>query len=167
VPENKKLERIVEFTPAFDKRDPNPRKNYGIYGVELRFVVKGGAGAVQFLIFTNWHLPKVRESMVNRKYHHATDLEVLFSPVPVGVSYHSKFPRYPDQEISTKECEYCGGQPCYFDGSSLNAEKVFSLLVEKGDEAVWEFLEEYYNEKVRPTPIDLYLESIGEDNKEV
>lgn len=167
MPENKKLERIVEFTPAFDKRDPDPKKNYGVHGVDLRFVVKGDAGAVQFLIFTNWYLPHVHESIVNRKYHHATDLDNLFSPVPAGISYHSKLPRDPEQEPSTEACEYCDGQPCYFDGSILNAEKVFSLLVEKGDEAVWEFLEEYYNDRVRPTPMDIYLQSIGEDNKEV
>jgi len=34
--------------------------------------------------------------------------------------------------------------PCYYDGSSLGAQKVFDILVEKGDEGVWEYMEKYY-----------------------
>jgi hypothetical protein len=90
-------------------------------------------------------------------------MEVLFSPTLADLGYHAKFPREPGQEPTSKECKYCDGEPCYYDGSGLNAQKVFDLLVEKGDEAVWKFLENYYNERVRPTPADIYLESIGEE----
>jgi hypothetical protein len=87
MPENKKLERIIEFTPAFDKRDPNPKKNYGVHGVELRFVVKGEAGAVQFLIFTNWHLPHVQKAMVNRAFRTHTDIVVTLYKVSAWALY--------------------------------------------------------------------------------
>jgi len=50
------LERIIQFTPAYDKRP-----KYGIHGVNLRFLLKGPKGAIQFLLFTNWMTPKVRE----------------------------------------------------------------------------------------------------------
>jgi len=36
-----KLERIVDFSPAFDKRHKDPKKNYGIGAVLIRFVLKG------------------------------------------------------------------------------------------------------------------------------
>ena len=32
------MEKITEFCPAYDKRDPNPKKSCGIHGVELRMV---------------------------------------------------------------------------------------------------------------------------------
>ena len=54
------LKRIVKFAPAYDKRNPDPSKNYGVHGVELRMVLKGKEGAVQFLLFTNWMLPRVQ-----------------------------------------------------------------------------------------------------------
>lgn len=58
------LERITVFDPAFDKRDPDPKKNYGIHGVELRMVLKGPEGAVQFIVFTGWMLPKVQRELI-------------------------------------------------------------------------------------------------------
>src|SRR5690554_1678397 len=53
------LEQLVTFEPAWDKRDPNPAKNYGVHGVELRMVLKGEKGAVQFVLYTGWQLPHV------------------------------------------------------------------------------------------------------------
>lgn len=43
-------------------------------------------------------------------------------------------------------CEYLNGKPCYYDGSSLNAEKYMDILISQGDEALWEALEKYYCE---------------------
>ena len=43
------FEKIVHAEPAFDKRNGDPKKNYGIHGVNLRFVLKSKLGAVQFL----------------------------------------------------------------------------------------------------------------------
>ena len=40
------MERIIKFHQAYDKRHPNPSKNYGIHGVDLVFVLKGELGAV-------------------------------------------------------------------------------------------------------------------------
>lgn len=42
-------ERIVEFTPAFDKRSSDPSKDYGIHGVDMRMVLKGENAATQFV----------------------------------------------------------------------------------------------------------------------
>ena len=39
------VERITKIYPAWDRRDPNPSKNYGIHGAELRMVLKGELGA--------------------------------------------------------------------------------------------------------------------------
>ena len=42
-------------------------------------------------------------------------------------------------------CEVIGG-PCYYDGSSLNAERLIQPFLEGGSDAVWRELEEYYHE---------------------
>lgn len=130
-----KLERIIIFEPAYDKRDPNPSKNYGVHGVNIRMVLKGKKGAVQFLLYTSWMLPEIRKEFPQKE------------PMPVDFGYHSPKPMYEDQGITSESCEYLDGQPCYYDGSSLYSETVFDRLCREGDTAVWEELEIYYNEK--------------------
>jgi len=139
-----KLERIVKFYPAFDKRDPDPAKNYGIHGVELLMAVKGPKGVVQFKLYTNWQLPHIQEEMLNKPVRDRTTAMWRFLPMPTDLGYHSYVPHYEDQSCITDACELLDGKPCYYDGSGLNAEPVFKLLVEKGDEAVWRKLERYY-----------------------
>ena len=43
-----KLEKKINFTPAFDRRDPDPKKDYGIHGVDMRCYLTGPEGVVQF-----------------------------------------------------------------------------------------------------------------------
>jgi hypothetical protein len=43
------------------------------------------------------------------------------------------------------ECELMEQGHCYYDGSSLAAEKVMQILAEEGDEAVWKRMEEYWD----------------------
>jgi hypothetical protein len=45
---------------GYDKRDPNPSKNYGIHGVEMKWFVIGDKGAVQFVLSTSWYPSNVR-----------------------------------------------------------------------------------------------------------
>lgn len=129
------LKRLFEVSPAFDER----KNGYGIHGVEMRWVVVGEEGAVQFLLYTNWHLKHVRESFEK----HGDIPFGLAQPLPADLGYHSRRPRYPAQKIQSENCEYLKG-PCYYDGSGLQARVVFELLVAKGGEALWKFLENRY-----------------------
>ena len=130
------MERIVELTPAYDKRDPNPGKNYDVHGVNLRMVLKGKRGAVHFLLYTDWHLPSVRDWLEAKGYHN--------DPLPADVGYHSPVPMYEGQEPISEACEYLDGKPCYYDGSGLAAEDMFDTLTREGDAGVWRELEAYY-----------------------
>jgi hypothetical protein len=180
------MERIVEMLPAWDKRDADSSKNYGIHGVELRMVLKGEEGAVQFVLYTNWHLPHVTDSLLQglgenvqylpgfklkvrgnltdeqvdsitnqtfkqlqntaRVNLHALrmDVKTRFSPMPADLGYHSPIPHYEGQIVVDEHCKYLDGRPCYYDGSGLNALRVYNILLEKGSEGVWKELEEYY-----------------------
>jgi hypothetical protein len=129
--------------PAFDKRSADPKKNYGIHGVEMRMVLKGPLGATQFLLFTNWQLPHITKEHMARWAGDPSMSKTLFLPMPADKGYHWSTPRYEDQKPMT--CDLLPGGQCYYDGSSLNAEQTFDRLLREGDEGVWKDLEEYYH----------------------
>lgn len=135
-------EQRIEFSPAFDKRDSDPKKNYGIHGVTLTFYLIGEEGAVQFVVYTNWHLPHV-EKEFDAKPMESYDPCLLYKPMAADLGYHSKRPIYDGQEPMTDECHLLGGK-CYYDGSSLNADPVFDRLRSEGSVGVWSALEEFY-----------------------
>lgn len=130
------MERIVKFLPAWDKRSNDPSKDYGVHGVDLRMYLKGELGAVQFVLYTGWHLPHVQEEWNSRNYHP--------KPLPADIGYHSPKPMYEGQEICSDSCELLDGKPCYYDGSGLMAEEVFKILLTEGSDGVWKNLEERY-----------------------
>ena len=137
----KKFKRIIKFTPAFDKRNPDPKKNYGIHGVNLGFYLKGDKGVIQFIIYTNWQLKHVQEEFdekTDREFPH-----LFCHPLPANIGYHSPVPKYENQTILTEECEWTGGK-CYYDESGLNAEPIYWKLVGEGEEVMWKELERYY-----------------------
>lgn len=144
------LEQIVQFEPAWDKRSDDPKKNYGIHGVELRMVLKGNKGATQFVLYTGWLLPStlgLPDDGTDLELYQYTDRlherHSKYYPSPTDLGYHAKEPQYEDQYVRT-DCEYTGGI-CYYDGSSLNAYYPFRELLTKGSDGVWAFLEMYYN----------------------
>jgi hypothetical protein len=143
VENGEKFEKITTITPAFDRRDPNPNKNYGIHGCELRMVLKGELGATQFLVFTNWQLPHVTEEFLNKNYTRKIELKCAFLPTPADVGHHSPKPFY-EEQTKRDDCPYLDGNPCYYDGSGLRAEEWYDILVEYGSDKIWEMLEEEY-----------------------
>jgi len=138
-----KLERIVKFDAAFDKRHADPKKNYGVHGVEIRFVVKGPAGATQFVVFTNWQLPHVRKEQEARPEADPQFRHLFCRPMAADLGYHSPKPIYQGQK-AMPNCQYLGGKECYYDGSGLRARDAFRRLLEQGEEGVWEALESEY-----------------------
>lgn len=133
-----KFEQSIEFLPAFDKRSDDPKTNYGINGVEMRWYLRGPDGIIQFVVYTNWQLPHVRDEQPEIQHR------CLTRPLPADYGYHARVPQYEGQ--SAMECRLLGGQ-CYYDGSSLYADTIFDLLVTKGHEAVWEKMRESYMER--------------------
>jgi hypothetical protein len=143
------FERIIEFEPAWDKRSDEPGKDYGIHGMEARFVLKKDNKAVQFVVYTNWHLPHVEEYL---EQHHIMGFCPL-KPMAADLGYHSPTPTYENQQSLTDNCKYTGGV-CYYDGSGLQAKKVFAKFVAEGLDALWEELEAHYNRVFEESPLD-------------
>ena len=73
-------------------------------------------------------------------------IDLFFLPMPADLGYHSYEPRYEWQDPITDSCEYLNGKPCYYDGSGLNAERIYEVLLERGSDGVWQELESFYNE---------------------
>lgn len=117
-------ERIVEFSPRG--------------GLELRMVLKGERGTVQFCVSTGWAAP-------------GSGMPTI-SPLPTDLGYHSPVPRYVGQDMIDDSCPWLDWRPCYYDGSSLAALPVFDLLLTGGSDAVWTRLDEYYDEVFGPEP---------------
>jgi len=144
------MERIVEFNPAFDKRK-DPKGNYGIHGGNMRMLLKGDKGVVQFLLYTNWHLPHVSDELDNKILMDGRQGKLseysfsIFHPLPADLGYHSSVPQYEGQSIASDSCEYLDGKPCYYDGSGLGAERIYEVLLKEGSDGVWRELEDYYN----------------------
>ena len=123
------FERIVEMEPAFDKRHPDPNKNYGIHGMGLRFVLKGEKGATNFTVYTNWHLPHVADELWSRP-----EPRFLLEPMGADIGYHDTKPHYDGQD--TMDCTYVEGGKCYYDGSSLSASEFMPEFLAGGSDAV-------------------------------
>lgn len=134
------FEKIIEISPAYDKRDADPKKNYGIHGMELRFVLKGELGAVQFVFYTAIHLPHVAEELWRNNQHRDWN---PFKATGFDIGYHSKVPQFDGHDKVRDDCPYTDG-PCYYDGSSLQADEFAPTFIANGADAVWEMLEERY-----------------------
>lgn len=184
------FKRLIEFNPAFDKQHPDPKKNYGIHCVTMRFVLIGEKGAIQFVLYTGWYLPHNQEKILqdHLKDRHYDYPFCMLKPMPADWGCHAREPQYEGQEpIGATEvkidsaaaeearqnpesdpakrleqfgkawksrktdtfrpCEYLGGAPCYYDGSGLYAEEIFNEFVEKGEDWLWERMEESYRER--------------------
>ena len=105
-------------------------------------MLTGKEGAVQFVIYTNWHLPHVQKRFDELPLN---DFPYMFhKPMPSDLGYHSYKPLFEGQTIITEKCPYLNNQPCYYDGSTLEAEKVFDILCKEGSNGVWNELKSFY-----------------------
>lgn len=145
------IERRVHIRPAYDCIRVQPcvhgnercssgdrGGNHGIHNAELQMTVRGPDAEITLLIGTGWFLP-------------VTPNKDLGTTYPAGhcVVFHTARPRYEGQPSWDKpnpaaHCKDWGR--CYSDAGYLMAEEPARLLVEKGCDAVWEWLENQYNE---------------------
>ena len=130
------FEHIISFKPGFicerflaDRNDPH---NHGKSSADVLFLVRNEHGAVQFSLMTGWYLDWKSDNDLNR-------------PMPSDLGYHSLKPRYEDQN-PMGECIWLNNATCYYDGSTLNAEEPFDILLSKGESALWAFLEQYHRD---------------------
>lgn len=153
------MKKQVLFRQGYDKRN----EGQGVHGLEIMFVLKNHRGAVTFLVFTNW-IPKISTNDIGNDaykwYEHFYGKThgnmfvtlminpllppILRSPMPADVGFHSPKPMHEDHDAIEQECPFIDGKPCYYDGSGLNAIRMFEVLMKEGDEGIWRELEDYH-----------------------
>ena len=132
--------RHIAVEPAWDKRSTDPKTNYGISAVTMRFHIEGPLGAVSFSMCTGMHLPAVDKELREK----TTAGWNPFAPMGMDVSYHAHT-RAKDYENKQESCNFIEGT-CYSDGSGLMADEVLQLMLAGGEDAVWKKLEELYTD---------------------
>jgi hypothetical protein len=146
------LQRELIVYPAYDRRS----EGYGQHCVDMLWLVKGELGVIQFRLFTGWSAAVIGKPDLDWSDLHATlprmyeTTEKVWPPMPADIGYHSPVPKYEGQEPMGK-CDLLPQGFCYYDGSGLNADRYFSILVHEGGEALWKALEQYYAELFETT----------------
>lgn len=146
-----KFIRELVIHPGYDKRNPDPKKNYGIHGCTVRFLLHNPrrSRSVQFVAYTDWMPKNVQDEHMGKDVDPRTTAypdvcQVVTGTQPMGadLGYHSNRPMYRGQE--RMKCDLGKRGWCYYDGSSLAADEVRDTLLAEGSEGVWSMLEKYY-----------------------
>lgn len=145
-----KLVREFVIYPGYDKRSDDPKKDYGIHGCEIAFYVHSPrkTKTVQFKCYTDWlplHVQKERMGKdVTGMFPDVCQNVIGEQPSGVDLGYHSPKPMYKGQ--GRMECNLSKRGYCYYDGSSLNADRLRDVMLDEGSDGVWRELEDYYYE---------------------
>lgn len=150
------MERHIIFEVGYDHTafpEDCGGGGHGRHGMNLRFVLVGPKGAVQWLAYmTSWVPGNVRHGTVDGLGD--VSLVPLNSTIGDGMAadlgYHSPVPRYGSQ--SAMKCEWLPEGECYYDGSGLNAEPLLEAFLNHGPHAVWAALAHYYTEVLATEP---------------
>lgn len=146
------LERIVNVKPAYDcigvqpcvhgseSCRPGTGGSHGRHNAELHMTVRGPDAEITLVVSTGWDLPTVPA-------HHRLTATRDY-PRGAFVEMHTARPRYEDQDRREPRLgDSCyGWAGCYVDSGYSMSDEPTRLLVEKGSDAAWEWLENLYNE---------------------
>lgn len=154
------MNRKLLFLPAWDKSDPDPKKDYGVSCLNMKFLVIGVKGIVEFDLNTNWYQDHVldrrvtwmKKSVLSGKEDFM--IKYIMSPYPLDICYYSRVRLSEDDVLFENGLPYLEDKNLVYYGyryeeefdELYTTEHVLKLLVETGDEAVWNYLENYYIE---------------------
>ena len=142
------MDKRIEISPAFAKRNIDPSKNYGVGDCYLRFYLGDERGYVQFVVATGWYLPHIVQEQAHLPNSpiavERSPWTFLRAPMAVDLGYHSPVPRYEGQV--GRLCHLLQQGKCYYDGSTLQAERLLSVLYSEGSDGVWKALETFHQE---------------------
>lgn len=138
-----RLTREIRIRPGYDKRNPDPKKNYGVHGCEVMFYLHspGKIKSVYLVLYTDWLPLNVQKEEMGSGVIQQVIGE---QPMASDLGYHSPVPFYDGQ--SKRPCDISKNGYCYSDGSGLEGERVRNIMLEEGDDGVWRELETYWRE---------------------
>jgi len=131
------MERAVVFEPGFNDRGGN----YGVHGMDIRWLLRGHGVVTQFLMFTSW-VP----GEVGHAFRWSNPEAASLFPMGVDVGYHSPVPMYETHEPMSEPCDYLDGSTCYYDGSGLAADDLVVEFIHQGESVIWRELQNRHDE---------------------
>ena len=125
---DERFERGMQVSLPFNRQHTDPKQNYGIGGISLRFyyreIITGRT--IQFYMHDSWsYFAKSRVRPFEQ-----------YSGADVG--YHDTGPHYQNHE--PMECDIVKGGECYYDGSSVQAEEWLDHFSETNFTDLWQRL---------------------------
>jgi hypothetical protein len=138
------FQREIRCEPGYDFREEDAHKpshqRRGCHGMNMRWLLHGQYGTIQFLIYTSWLPSWVKEGQWGPRVDDHGPAQ--FRPMAADLGHHWDRPTYDGEDSMT--CDIRSGGTCFYDGSGLNAEPLFAKLLTNGSEAVWAEMEAYY-----------------------
>jgi hypothetical protein len=149
-------QRVTWVAPAFDclmvqpcvhgsaECGLNEGRSHGRHGADMFFMLKKDDADITLVVRTGWDHPLTPSTMrltVGMDYPAGGRVEI-HTAAPTYVGQDSR-PTHPEGT-----CKDWPGDVCYFAEGYLLADEPTRLLVEKGSEAVWDWLEEHYRSVV-------------------
>lgn len=132
------LERIVKFSPAFDKREETP--NYGHHPMHIHFAVRGERGVLVFDICTGWYIDSRHD----------------YPPECYAFCWHV-YPTNPHVDLDqVQPCKWLDGEECvcitHMAHVSNHAKELLQGFLANGDNWLFEQLE--YNYRIAVNKIE-------------
>ena len=142
------LERAVVFQPGYNSGS----REYGVHGMEIRWLLRGPNGAAQCVFFTDWTPGELKpgHGLPPRGY---PPLPRRQYPMGADLGYHALVPQYEGQEnYARADCDVIPGGICYYDGSGMASELLAKEFTEHGEPVIWAALEAQYADLKVSTP---------------
>lgn len=142
------LEEAVVFTPGYNCPAAGP-ESHGVHGMEIMWLLRGPAGAVHFVAYTDWipgrlsagHGLSPAGSYSWESYRHPGEMDY---PDGADLGYHAHVPQWEGQTAGDV-CAWIGAR-CFCDGSGLAAADLAREFRNspRGEHVIWEALEGRY-----------------------
>lgn len=137
-------ERAVVFQPGYNgDRTGDPRRDYGVHGMEITWYLRGPKGCVTLTVTVPMWVPGnlyPGHGLPPAGEPHWADMH---NPHGFGVRYCAPVAQYEGQEPSRDDCPFIG-VPCYADRYLSGADEPASKFTEFGDAVMWAALETFY-----------------------
>ena len=131
--------REIQFVPAYDLRNPDPKKNYVIHCMDIAFFLTGPKATLQFVLSSGWYTPSAQASI-------GTENLQYFCAHGTDIGYYATTPQFHGQTPMAVKCEWSEGA-CFYDGTSLGSDELFKRFVAEGEDVVWSKLRAWYDER--------------------
>jgi len=138
--------REVRFEPGYDHRAEDATKPWGTrrgcHGMNIRWLLHGPAGTIQFLIYSSWLPSWVGDSTFGKTIT-VPPGEPVHPPMGADLGHHWDEATY-EGEKGFDKCDVRPAGRCFNDGSGLRADDLLGVLLTEGHEAVWSAMEDDY-----------------------